>query len=484
MTRLILSLGSIMVAVALVASGTVAFFSDTESSTNNVFAAGALDLLIDNDSYYNGNRCTDVNDDPEIEEWQWVGDADYPVPGTPCSTSFVLSNLDDGLLFFNFLDVKPDDEGEDTISLTVQNDAWICMDLTLTADDDNSSTEPELDVDVEDDPQDPFDGELASGINFFWWADDGDNVYEADENPITNGVVSLAELDQTFPVALADSQNNVWGEDGPVPANEPAHIAKAWCLGDLTPDPVPAGEGENPSVDPGVNCDGSLYGNEYQTDSASLDISFSAVQARNNDEYLCEAPTLGSLTVIKEVSGGDAVPSDFTFTVNGPSGEFTGVVSGDTLSDLIPGDYTVVEEGGGPAGYTASFAQCGDGTVSVTGGNNTECTVTNVADLATVTIDKSVSFTSDIITISISNFELFIDDGVNPPIQLTDQVSNNAIPAGTYTVSENYVGGQPISWDAQFSGDCTDDGQTGTLIVPPGGNVTCNLNNSITVNPN
>ena len=70
-----------MVAIALVASGTVAFFSDTESSTGNVFAAGSLDLLIDNESYYNGNKCEDVDDDPEIEDWQWVGDAEYPVPG-------------------------------------------------------------------------------------------------------------------------------------------------------------------------------------------------------------------------------------------------------------------------------------------------------------------------------------------------------------------------------------------------------------------
>ena len=180
MIRTILSLGSILVAVAFVASGTVAFFSDTESSIDNTFAAGSLDLLIDNESYYNGNKCEDVDETEEGEDWQWVGDADYPVPGTPCTTSFYPSNLDDGLLFFNFTDVKPDDEGEDTISIHTQNDAWVCMDLTLTSDDDLSSTEPELGTgDDEEDEGNPFDGELGSGIQFFWWADDGDNVYDA-----------------------------------------------------------------------------------------------------------------------------------------------------------------------------------------------------------------------------------------------------------------------------------------------------------------
>src|SRR3990167_8520258 len=143
MQRIILGLVTIIGATALIISGgTGAFFSDTETSTRNTFAAGAIDLKIDNDSYYNSNRCTNVGtvEDPM---WQWQGNAPFPVAGTECSTSFPLSDLDDGLLFFNFTDLKPDDEGEDTISIHVQNDAWACMDLTLTADDDVSPTDPE-----------------------------------------------------------------------------------------------------------------------------------------------------------------------------------------------------------------------------------------------------------------------------------------------------------------------------------------------------
>lgn len=493
MIRLLLSIGSIAVAVGLLVSGTVAFFSDTESSVGNVFAAGAFDLEIDNESYYNGNVCAvdvnDIDEDQDVAEYVWQGASDYPVAGTSCSTSFVPSNLDegDGLLFFDFTDVKPGDEGEDTISIHTQNDAWVCLDLTLTADDDVSTTEPERAVDVEEDAGNIFDGELADGIEFFWWADDGDNVYETGENGITDGVVSLATLDQTFPVALADSENNVWGdEEGtPIPGEETVYIAKAWCLGDLTltPDAQDGGDlGKNPSVVSGVSCDGDDLGNEFQSDSASLDISFTAIQARNNDDFTCGEPAvrLGSLTVTKVVNGGSAVPADFTFDVTGPSGPFNDVPSGTTLEGLIAGDYTIVEDG--PGGYVASFASCGGtGTVAVTDNNNTQCTVTNTANPGSITVDKSVSFTNASISITISDFILTLNDGVNPPFQILDEVTMNNLPPGTYTVSEQYVGPQNISFNAQFSGDCSDDGQTGTITLAPGGSETCNLNNAITV---
>ncbi len=495
MIRLLLSIGSIAVAVGLLVSGTVAFFSDTESSVGNVFAAGAFDLEIDNESYYNGNVCAvdvnDIDEDQDVAEYVWQGASDYPVAGTSCSTSFVPSNLDegDGLLFFDFTDVKPGDEGEDTISIHTQNDAWVCLDLTLTADDDVSTTEPERAVDVEEDAGNIFDGELADGIEFFWWADDGDNVYEVGENGITDGVVSLATLDQTFPVALADSENNVWGEeDGtPIPGEETVYIAKAWCLGDLTltPDAQDGGDlGKNPSVVSGVSCDGDDLGNEFQSDSASLDISFTAIQARNNDDYTCGEPEvrLGSLTVTKVVNGGDAGPEDFTFDVTGPSGPFNDVPSGTTLEGLIAGDYTIVEDG--PGGYVASFASCGGtGTVAVTDNNNTQCTVTNTANPGSIRVDKAVSFTDTGAAIGVADFQLYVKRGADPAVLLTDNVFTNGLPPGVYTVSEIYTGGQPITYDAIFSDGCTEIADTGeaTITLTPGGSVNCELQNSITV---
>ncbi|MES2966749.1 MAG: TasA family protein, partial [Patescibacteria group bacterium] len=54
MKKIITSVGMIVFIGALVAGGTGAFFSDTETSTANVFTAGAIDLKVDNESYYNG----------------------------------------------------------------------------------------------------------------------------------------------------------------------------------------------------------------------------------------------------------------------------------------------------------------------------------------------------------------------------------------------------------------------------------------------
>lgn len=295
MNKLFFSALTIVSALAMVAAGTGAFFSDTERSSGNTFAAGVIDLLVDNDSWYNRNHCVDVNASPEVEEWKWQGNAAYPVPGTACTTSWNQGNLSEGHLFFNFLDLKPDDEGEDTISLHVNtNDAWACMNIALTTNDDASSTEPELLVDVLDVAGNAWDGELAQHINFVWWADDGDNVLETGETILSGGVKTLFDLASTtgpFSVALADSVTNVWtGVPGPIPANQTQFIGKAWCLGTMTLDPVADNGGVNPGVNPGVTCDGTGFGNVLQTDSTTLDVSFFTIQARHDSEYRCPQP--------------------------------------------------------------------------------------------------------------------------------------------------------------------------------------------------
>src|SRR3989338_1929527 len=389
MRRIIIGLITIVGAGAMVISGaTGAFFSDTETSTGNTFTAGAIDLKIDNDSWYNGNRCTNVGTQ-ENPVWQWQGTAGFPVSGTSCTTSFKPSNLD-GLLFFNFRDLKPDDEGEDTISIDVQNDAWTCMDLTLTSDDDKSSTEPELDApDVLENSGDAWDGELADAINFFWWADDGDNVYEVGENQITNGVISLANLDDTFPIAIADSENNVWGDVGnPVPGGETVYIAKAWCMGTLTLDAVPVGD--NPSVDPGVNCDGTALGNVTQTDMAELNIIFSAVQARHNPNFECnpDVQPLPTLTVNKilTVDHGTISIEDFALHIDGPiPGPGDDQIVGDNVPtpNLPVGTYTVsevIDLLGIPPGttFTTTFGGACDPVTHIVNlalGDNLVCTI-------------------------------------------------------------------------------------------------------------
>jgi len=296
--RLLFSASIIAIVGIAVIGATGAFFGDTETSVGNVFAAGALDLKVDNDSYYNTNRCVNVGTD-ENPDWQWQGNAEYPVPGTPCTTSWNLDDLSNGHLFFNFFDLKPDDEGEDTISLHVQNDAWACMDLTLTSNAENGVVEPEELAGDDPNLDGPWDGELAQHLEFVWWADDGDNVLEEGENILTgdhtvgDGVQTLYDLSTTTPfsLAIADAAGNIWGGNEPLPAGQTRYIAKAWCFGTLQLTPLAPGiGGPQDRGSGGYICDGTEIPNvnRIQTDGATLDVQFRAIQARHNPNFLCE----------------------------------------------------------------------------------------------------------------------------------------------------------------------------------------------------
>lgn len=284
MRRIFLSLTLIIVAGGTIAFGaTKAFFSDVETSTANVFTAGAIDLKIDNESYYNGlfNQ----------------------------GTSWSEKDLDKDDKFFDFGDLKPSDYGEDTISIHIDNnDSYMCADVTLTSNKENNQTEPETLVDITTGEN---EGELANLVNFIWWADDGDNVLEDDENVISGpDAIGKLPLNETYPITLADSETNIWNENtiaGPVVGGQTYYIGKAWCFGEMGTKPLTqdnSSENRAPNLDNndddevgtpedgGVTCDGSLLGNESQTDSLTADIAFSAVQARHNKDFMCEKPEL------------------------------------------------------------------------------------------------------------------------------------------------------------------------------------------------
>lgn len=284
MKKILLSISVLAFVGAVVAGATGAFFSDTETSTGNTFTAGAIDLKVDNQSYYNSS--------------------------TSPNTSWSIRDLTVEK-FFNFSDVKPGDDGEDTISLHVSNnDSWLCADVALTSNDDNGITEPEgEDGDVTDGAG---NGELASHIEFMWWADDGDNVFENNETtlPGTGGTLGALALNATTSVALADSSINIWEGSGPFTATtSERYLGKAWCFGDITPAPIAQdgfGNVISPVTDndgvPGIDerdggfvCSGAPSANNVtQTDSMTANISFYAVQSRNNAGFLCSAPRNGS----------------------------------------------------------------------------------------------------------------------------------------------------------------------------------------------
>jgi predicted ribosomally synthesized peptide with SipW-like signal peptide len=393
MKKILLSLSVVGFATLVLAVGsTGAFFSDRENSSGNTFTAGAIDLKIDNTSYYNGV----FNQD----------------------TSWSLKDLTIEK-FFNFLDLKPGDRGEDTISLHINNnDAYLCANVKLTSNDDNGLTEPEALVDSTDGPG---NGELASEVKFVWWADDGDNVLEDNESVISSGPIGSLGLQGSTTVALADSQNNIWtGVGGPAIGGVTQYIGKAWCFGNITPAPLPQdGFGSSSPRTPanstgGIACDGSGLNNATQSDSLTADVTFTAVQARNNPGFLCSPPRqTAKLTVVKVVNndnGGNNVVPDFHLFVD--DGFVSTNVSSGVQATLPTGTYSVSETG--VSGYVASFSgDCdSEGNVTLNPGDVKTCTITNDDLPANITLIKVV--TGDGTLADPSSFRMRVDGTLVP----------------------------------------------------------------------
>lgn len=409
---------------AIIVSATGAFFSDSETSSGNTFTAGAIDLTIDSVAHYNGMVCAetavdsdqyvwvpedggfelDENNHPvatedfnEQSEWDAFNEANpaqYPQAGVSCTGTWPLSDLDDPNLlslgaFWNFGDIKPGDNGENTISLHIDsNDAWMCAGLANVGGEDleSSATEPELDAGDNTFGSTVADSELDENLHFFAWLDDGDNIYEPGQpvSSTTDAVevafgdaVSASELvDGTW--TLADSTT----PDGPVLGGSTHYIGVAWCAGTID---------TNGGAGP-ITCDGSSMGNIAQTDSWFTDLVFYVEQSRNNSDFVCGDivdPDRTTLTVTKIVTnddGGTAVIEDFTLSVDGGVGSVT---SGEA-NDVTPGTYNVSEVG--VAGYSATFGGACDenGNVTIAEGENLECTITNDDIPATITLIKEV----------------------------------------------------------------------------------------------
>ncbi len=277
MKKILLSIGSILFAGAILAGGTGAFLGDTETSTGNTFASGVIDLTVDNESYVTN---------------------DYGKLVFSSSTSWSLSGLS-GKLFFNFPDIKPGDIGEDTISLHVNNNnAWACMQVILTGTPENGVNEPEALV---DNTVGPNQGELQNKVHFAFWADDGDNVYEKQEKIFKKGLVKDLFDGELWP--LADSENNIWTDnEDPIKGGSTSYIGKAWCFGDFAESPVNQdNKGKTGTNGPlvrgtGFTCEGESVDNSLQSDGFTANISFSAIQSRNNEEFVCgDEPEEGGL---------------------------------------------------------------------------------------------------------------------------------------------------------------------------------------------
>ncbi len=280
-TRILLSGATILTASAVIIGATFAFFSDTETSSGNTFAAGGIDLLVDSQAHYAGLTCI---------EGVWVEDqaeeSTRPdLIGLPCSGTWTLTDLGPAHTFFNLGDLKPGDEGENTISLHVENnDAYVCAVVNNLEDNDNGLTEPE--EDDGDTTGGDGEGELSAALRFFAWADtgpndifdgddplEGDNIWQEGEQPLfSNGEGPASDVlgGVSYPL-FTPSTNSL-------PAGDTAYVGLYWCFGEIS---IGAGT---------LTCNGELVNNITQTDSMTADLSFYVEQARNNEDFTCPTP--------------------------------------------------------------------------------------------------------------------------------------------------------------------------------------------------
>lgn len=360
MKRIILSLAAIVFLGSTIAAGTGAFFSDTETSEGNIFTAGSLDLKVDSVAHYNGLVCFDGKWHPEnLVEWTGtalalkegvdqddVADAiaTYNDPaqnpmlnpqmlaGSDCGGTWALADLGATHTFFDYSDLKPGDNGENTISLhVIDNDAWACAIITPTVNDDVSSTEPELETGDPEDTDSIFDGELAQKMNFKIWADTcdvngavpGDNIHQENCEPVlTSG---SGPINQTaYPIVTP--QVNAFGISGdPMTPNITRYLGIEWDIP-------------------------TTVGNEIQTDKYMADIAFYVEQSRNNPNFECPVPEViarpNTLRLENEIVVEDGpwqvieddIFVDLTWEGNGPTFDYTLIgkaLASDTEYSLI-----------------------------------------------------------------------------------------------------------------------------------------------------
>lgn len=362
MKKILLSLSMIAIVGVLSVGATGAFFSDTETSTGNTFTAGTIDLKIDSEQHYNGNICTLLttvaSTTLQVDGYYWAGESSYPAPGSPCTGTWEQTDLGIEHKFFNFDDIKPGDEGENTISVHIDsNPAWMCVDIAVTKNDDVTCTEPEngaegVGVCQNSLPSADFDGELAQNIEFFSWLDqgatagfqgesdatEGDNIWQATEPKLfSNDAGPLSDAIGGKTYALADGGTPF----GPIPPGATQYIGLAWCAGTI-----------DVSV-PGVfGCSGASMGNNTQTDSAVANVTFRVEQSRNNEAFRCAPPveepqraTVGAANYIVSDLACDVTADDdgvqsagHTVGVTAISSAITEALAGDVIC-VAPGTY-------------------------------------------------------------------------------------------------------------------------------------------------
>ena len=238
--KVLLASGMLVFGLATVAGFTGAFFSDTETSQENVFQAGTLDLEVGMDS-------------------------DSTLGFRP------LASLTGNEALFNFQGLIPGDSEGSFFTLRASSDAWACVAPSLGDTPENDRLAPE--VSSGDVTAGSNSGELQNFLQIALWTDaDEDGTWSAGDSDLQ--VFDVTDMDGTYLPLFDSTTVGAYMDSG-----DRREVGMAYCFGEFA-------DSSNPSA----GCDGSNPDtNQAQTDAAELTFAFLGMQRTNNDSFTCSS---------------------------------------------------------------------------------------------------------------------------------------------------------------------------------------------------
>lgn len=276
--KLFMSVGMLVFAAAVVAGGTGAFFTDTETSAGNTFAAGSVDVSVGQFGHnYTGGGVA---------------------PDQPTFTTFENGTR------FTLSDLKPLDTGEITFAAENNaNPAYVCTTVEASGNAENDRLDPEVDAG----DNTPNIGELQDFLSFKYGTETG----------------TLSEIAGMM----------YFGSGNGVETNGTEAGSLEYCFGEYD--------------ESGACVLSSDDDNVAQTDSVDIDLTFQAVQTRNNENFSCAD--------LNEDDGEDNNEEEIVFSQNFEDGteDWTGFNGGELTrvadgTDGIPsseGDFMAFADG-------------------------------------------------------------------------------------------------------------------------------------------
>lgn len=226
--------------------------------------------------------------------------------GQDCKGTWALADLVPGVhKFFELTDVKPGDNGEDTISLHVyNNNAWGLITITPTENIDNGCVEPEVNHATPADPEctevgtPGGAGELQQNLNFWVWLDEGVTPgFQGKGNDFGEGdnIKQAAEIEIITPGPI-DPAGETWNLWEGLAAVRAAHSAVCNIADPDGDGDTNGGPCHGLAVDGHIVASATYYfgvpwelpvttGNNVQSDKFVGDITFQVVQYRDNPEH-------------------------------------------------------------------------------------------------------------------------------------------------------------------------------------------------------